>query len=153
MKHKRLDPRSGFAAAPVVVLLLVIVVAIYFILQSSNRVADGPVPVIWDKTPCAFCAMHVGDPRFAAQLSTAAGDTYFYDDPGCLFLHEAQLGETTQVHRRWFRNHRQDGWLETAEVAFERSEDTPMNFGFGAVPQATPGALSREQAAAEVLKR
>lgn len=153
MKPKPVSLRSGFAAAPVVVLVLVIAVAVYFVLQSSSRVVDGPVPVIWDKTPCAFCAMHVGDPRFAAQLSTEAGDTYFYDDPGCLFLHEEQLGEATEVHQRWFRNCREDGWIEAEEAAFERSEDTPMNFGFGAVPRATPGSLSREQAAAEVLKR
>lgn len=154
--HCRSRPkqRLGFAATPLLLLSALIVAVILFVVLSNRQTADGPVPVIWDKTPCAFCAMHLGDPRFGAQLSTEDGTTYFYDDPGCLFLHERQLEPTGAiVHARWFRDLDHDDWIEAAQVSFRRCKDTPMNFGFGAVRQSDPAAVSLEQAAAEVLAR
>jgi len=148
--------QRGFAATPLLLLSALILAVILFVVLSNRQASDGPVPVVWDKTPCAFCAMHLGDPRFAAQLSTEDGVTHFYDDPGCLFLHERELDldpTTPVIHARWFRDLDSDGWIEAAEVAFRRCEDTPMDFGFGAVKNVGPETVSMEEAAAEVLAR
>ncbi len=146
--------QSGAAATPLLALVLLVVAVIVFVISSQDNAVDGPKEVIWDKTPCAFCAMHIGDQNFAAQLSTTKGITYFYDDPGCLFLHERTLDPVTEtIHQRWFRHMSQPTWLEASEVAFQRCENTPMDFGFGAVPLGTPTAVGLAEATAEVIAK
>ncbi len=146
--------QAGVASLPLLLLGLVILAVIGFVISSNSQVSDGPKPVVWDKTPCAFCAMHLGDRRFAAQLTTADSTTYFYDDPGCLFLHERQLDTADMaIHARWFHELEKDGWIEGGEVAFQRCENTPMDYGFGAVRRGSPASVSLEDAAAEVLAK
>ena len=69
------------------VLLVAAFVAIVLTFVRLNQVAlpQGAVPVVWDGEVCGHCKMHVGDPRFAAQLQTPDGDVLNFDDPGCLF--------------------------------------------------------------------
>lgn len=144
--------RAGAAAAPMLLIGCVVLGVIAFVVLSNHKPADGPVPVVWDKTPCAFCAMHIGDPRFAAQLATEDGTTYFYDDPGCLFLHQRALAAVdTGIRARWFHELDRDAWLEAAEVAFQRSEYSPMDYGFGAVRQGSPDSITLDSAATEVF--
>ncbi len=142
---------GALAALPLLVVGALILSVVAF---SNGGVTDGPKPVVWDKSPCAFCAMHVGEPRFAAQLTTKDGTTHFYDDPGCLFLHHRDLtAKDTAIHERWFHQLDGDGWLKASEVAFQRCKNTPMNYGFGAVPLGSPSAVQLQDAAAEVLSK
>ena len=122
------------------VLLVIAMVAISIAFVRFNRVTlpEGPVDVVWDGEVCSYCKMHVGDPRFAAQLQTTDGDVLNFDDPGCMFdyldSHEAS------VHALYFRNHRADGWLSEQEVGFVAVEESPMGYGLAAVPRDTPEA-------------
>jgi hypothetical protein len=97
---------------------------------------DGPVPVVWDKAVCAECRMHVGEPAFAAQLQTADGGVYDFDDPGCLFEYFAE--HAPELRAAWFHHHQEDRWLRHDEVAFVPVKTSPMGFGLGAVA-AGPG--------------
>ncbi len=100
--------------------------------------ASGPVDAVWDKSACAHCRMHLGEPAFAAQLQLADGQVHFYDDPGCLFQHMAELdGETQAIY---FRHLREDRWIHQSAVAFVRVKTSPMGFGLGAVDR---GAVDR----------
>jgi hypothetical protein len=108
----------------------------------------GPVPVIWDKTACAHCRMHIGEPAFAAQLQTADGRVLDFDDPGCLFL--LLDAEQPQITEIYFHHSEQDGWLSRQEVGFVRHTPTPMGFGLAAVERTRAGALGFEQAAEHV---
>src|SRR4051812_44673262 len=81
---------------------------------GARAAPEGPAPVAWDRTPCAHCTMLVGDRSFAAQLRTDGGDTLVFDDPGCLFAHEAESGPGAAV---WFRDARGDGWIEAGHAA------------------------------------
>ncbi|NQU48720.1 MAG: hypothetical protein HQ519_08740 [Planctomycetes bacterium] len=146
------QPIAGFATLPLLLLAGLVVAVVLYVAASNRQTQDGPKDVIWDKTACVFCAMHLGDPRFAAQLSTEDGDTYFYDDPGCLFLHQHELEQgQTSIHSRWFHKMDGQGWLNESEVAFLRAENTPMDYGFGAVVVGSPNAIDLKTAAAEVL--
>lgn len=146
------QPKTGFAALPLLLLGGLVLAVVLYVVASNRQTLDGPKDVIWDKTACVFCAMHLGDPRFAAQLSTADGDTYFYDDPGCLFLHQHELERSqTSIHSRWFHKMDGQGWINGSEVAFLRSENTPMDYGFGAVVAGSPDSIDLNAAAAEVL--
>lgn len=148
MKHS--PPTAGNA---LLALLFVAIAAGAFawLLMSSEALPDGPLEVIWDKTPCAECSMHVGDPAFAAQMITDIGEELYFDDPGCWFLYEQRA--TPQIHAAWFRHFREDRWLPYTAVAFAAAKDTPMGFGIGAVDPDEADAIDLDAARRKVLDR
>lgn len=134
-------------------LLAVALVAVSIAFVRYNQVAppDGPVPIVWDSEVCANCKMHVGDPRFAAQLQTAKGDVMNFDDPGCLFDYLAS--HDVSIHALYFRNHAADGWLSEADAGFVAVDDSPMGYGLAAVPKDTEGAQGIDWAKTRVKSR
>lgn len=139
---------------PVAMLALVLAVvggAITWSVIASGKLSDGPAEIVWDKAACAACGMHVGEPPFAAQVTTADGRVHAFDDPGCLFLWVEEA--KPDLHSLFFRHHREDRWLGKQEVGFVVVEPTPMGFGLGAVDGGTPGAIDYDQARARCLQR
>lgn len=136
-----------------VALLAIALVAITIAFVRFNQVTlpEGPVPVVWDGEVCGHCKMHVGDPRFAAQLQTTQGEVLNFDDPGCLFdyLHAHEVS----IHAIYFRNHQADGWLSEADAGFLPVEDSPMGYGIRVVPKDTPAAQGIDWAKAQVMDR
>jgi copper chaperone NosL len=134
-------------------LLAVALVAISIAFVRFNRptLHEGPVPVVWDSEVCAHCKMHVGDPRFAAQLQTTRGDVLNFDDPGCLL--EYLGSHDPSVHGIYFRDYTAEGWLPEAEAGFVSVEDSPMGYGLAAVPRGTSGAQDIDWAKAKVKTR
>ena len=118
---------------------LVLISLVGYAVCLAQRPPDGPEPVAWDREACAHCRMHVGDPRFAAQLQTASGETRNYDDPGCLL---ADLAERRRegVRAIWLRDANADRWLPAAEAVFVPASPTPMGYGLAAVTKGSPGA-------------
>jgi len=134
-------------------LLLVALVALGLALIRFNQVTlpEGAVPVVWDAEVCAHCKMHIGDPRFAAQIQTSTGEVLNFDDPGCLFDY---LGShDISVHALYFRNYEGDGWLGESDVRFLPVEDSPMGYGIRAVPKDVPEAHSIDWAKRQVMDR
>ena len=136
-----------------VLLLAIALVAVGVAFVRFNRVTlpEGPVPVVWDGEVCTNCKMHVGDPRFAAQVQTLEGDVLNFDDPGCLF--DFTASNELSVHAIYFRNHQADGWLSESEVGFLPTDDSPMGYGIRAVPRETSGAQGIDWAKARVMER
>ena len=129
--------------------LLTVAGVVSFSVFARGTLPTGPVDVVWDKTACAACGMHVGEPPFAAQLTTEAGETLAFDDPGCLFHYVADHRPAT--HAVWFRHVREDRWIPADSVAFTAIEKTPMGFGIGAVDLGSPGAIGLEEARRKCL--
>ncbi len=125
--------------------------AITWSVLASVKLPDGPVDVVWDKAACAACGMHVGEPPFAAQLTTKDGRTQAFDDPGCLFLYVEE--HHPEVHSMFFHDHAKDGWIAPDRVAFVAVAPTPMGFGLGAVEVGTPGAIGLDEARRKCLER
>ena len=136
----------------ILLLTLAVVVAVMaFIRFNRVTLPEGAVPVVWDSEVCGHCKMHVGDPRFAAQLQTSDGDVLNFDDPGCLF--DYLDAHEVSTHALYFRNHLGDGWLSQNDVAFLPAEDTPMGYGIRAVPTSTPDARDLDWAKGVVKSR
>ncbi len=135
------------------ILLVVALIAIGMAFVRFNEVtlSEGAVPIVWDGEVCAHCKMHVGDPRFAAQVQTTTGDVLNFDDPGCLF--DYLQSHEVSVHALYFRNYEEDGWLTESEVAFLPVEDSPMGYGIRAVPKDTPEARDADWAKGQVMNR
>jgi hypothetical protein len=93
--------------------------------------------------------MLVSDASFAGELRTEGGEVLFYDDPGCLLL---AASERRDVRAVWFHEHGGERWLSAEEVAFVRSEPTPMGYGLAARPRGQ-GELDRDAALAYAQAR
>lgn len=116
---------------PGIVLLLVVGVVTYVVAWRSDP-PTGPADLVWDKTACAECRMHIGEPAFAAQMRLASGAVVAFDDPGCLFEHLDELQQET-VTGTWFHHLRDDRWVSADDVSFVTVAPTPMGYGLGAV--------------------
>lgn len=125
--------------------------AVAYAVLASAKLPEGPVDIVWDKAACAACGMHVGEPSFAAQLTTRDGRTQTFDDPGCLFLYVEQ--HHPELHSMFFHDHAADRWLAPDRVAFVAIDQTPMGFGLGAVAAGTPGAIGLDEARRKCLER
>ena len=132
-----------------VTLMLSIGVGLLFTLRWLQRLPSGPVDIVWDKEACAHCHMHVGEPRFAAQLQTQEGDILNFDDPGCLLRYQAE--QHRAVHAIYFHHHREDRWLTGRDTVFVPVEPTPMGYNLGAAASGVLGALSYEEATRKVV--
>ncbi len=138
----------SFRADPIRVLVLAVALGaaavVALAVWSSQRLPDGPVEPAYDQHVCELCKMHVGEPRFAAQLQTPVGDVFFYDDPGCLAEHlaaDAPGGQRLDVHAIWFHHLRRDGWVRSDRAGFVAVTPTPMGFGFGVLDADEPGTI------------
>ncbi len=117
----------------------------------SPSLPSGPVAIAWDDEVCAECRMHVGEPRFAAQLQTRDGEIKNFDDVGCMIRYRD--ANHPAIHAMWVRNSREDGWIRYEEAAFVDASDSPMGYGLAAVPRGTEGAIGTTEAEARVRER
>lgn len=131
--------------------LVVVGAAVFHTVTASTKLPDGPVALVWDKAACVACGMHVGEPPFAAQLTDTNGQTFAFDDTGCLFLYQDEHRPT--VHSIYFHHYQQDRWIAAEAVAFVKVEVTPMGFGLGAVDAGTAGAIGLDAARQHCLSR
>ena len=123
---------------------------LWLLLGTSGGLPDGPVPIAWDREVCAECHMHIGDPRFAAQVQTHGGEVQSFDDPGCLYRRLDREGDG-EVRAMWFRHVDEDRWVRAEDVAFVEREPTPMGYGLGAVARGTPASIDPAEARERVL--
>jgi len=131
--------------------LAIVAGAVAWSVMASTKVDDGPADIVFDKAACAACGMHVGEPAFAAQLTTKDGRVHAFDDPGCLFLFVAE--QHPDVHTIFFRHHREDRWIARDKVAFVPAEPTPMGFGIAAVDDGAANGIDYEAARRKCLER
>ena len=46
--------------------------------------AEGPPPIVVDRTPCSHCGMLISEPLYAAAYQAPGTDARVFDDIGCL---------------------------------------------------------------------
>jgi len=138
---------------PLLLLLLLLGVGAGLLttMHFLSSLPTAPMPIVWEKEACAHCHMHIGEPRFAAQLQTREGEIFNFDDPGCLLRFSAE--KPRNVHAMYFHHQTEDRWLRFQETGFVSVEPTPMGYNLGAVPAGTPGALSYADAQRRVLAK
>jgi hypothetical protein len=129
---------------------LALVTPIWALLAWGQADPQGPVPIVWDQEACAECRMHVGEPRFAAQLQTADGLVLNFDDPGCALRFIARTGP--RVRALYFHHAKEETWLKHTQTAFVPSSPSPMGYDLAAIPKGSPGALSLQEATLRVTQ-
>jgi copper chaperone NosL len=108
--------------------------------------ASRPLEPVWGKQACAHCAMLLSEPRFGAQLTTEAGDRYYFDDPGCMASFVRERAPRVRVRAMWV--HDPSGWVDAKSARYELAA-SPMDYGYAPSSQGTADWLAVEQAAAQ----
>lgn len=137
------------------ILTFVIVASVFIVLLLSLGTDDGAryvykgnkeyqsVTVKPGQYQCSECNMDVEEIQYMAELITKEGDTYFFDDIGCLVLWmenhhpniEKRFTQTLDTHR----------WIEVQNAWYARTAASPMGYGFGAYEKRQEGFVPYEE--------
>lgn len=117
------------------------------LLGACARDPNALPDISYDHEVCDHCGMMISDPATAAAIVTRDGNTFAFDDPGCLFRFVVEHPQPAA--HLWFS----DGtrWYTESEVAFRTGGTTPMGSGLMTVPKGTPGALGVGEASGLAL--
>jgi hypothetical protein len=103
-----------------------------------------------DEYSCATCNMNVKEIAYASQAVKKNGDTYLFDDLGCMLLWlEKQSEPIMATYVMTLDTHR---WVKAEEAHYSRIAPSPMGYGFAAVEMPKEGLISYESMKAYMLK-
>lgn len=114
------------------------IVAFAVVLFSSCNTSTSPI--VLGKDNCSFCKMPVSDARFGAELITAKGKVYKFDDAHCLlgFLHSDEIKDEKNPSIYFVDFSGSHELLPVAKALFLQSDTlrSPMNGNIAAFTNA-----------------
>ena len=118
---------------------------------------SGPEPIHFDRETCEICNMIISDPRFAAEIRDPKGRVHKFDDIGDAIhwmIRQDWFKAGKKPKEFWVMNMK-DGktWLDARKAFYLPGQVTPMDYGFGAVPEKEPGAVAFEEMKKRVIAR
>ncbi|MEA3433575.1 MAG: hypothetical protein U9R13_03260 [Campylobacterota bacterium] len=109
----------------------------------KGNTAYQAVPIKAKEYQCSECSMDVEELDYAAQLITKDGDTYFYDDIGCVVLWlENHSPDTQIILTKTLDTHQ---WIDAKKAWYSRIAPSPMGYGLAAVEKHKEGLVSYEE--------
>ncbi len=92
----------------------------------------SPPQIRYGRDTCAECGMILSDSRFAAAAATANGETYLFDDIGCLLIYRQKHQPAWAAH--WVHDLDTQSWLpaESAWYLVSTNVRSPMGYGIAA---------------------
>ena len=122
----------------------------------SGPDATGPGEVRWNQETCTRCSMAIGDHLYAAQvrggISAEKTRLYKFDDIGCALIWlEQQPWKNDARTEIWVADYRNGNWLDASKAYYLQGRISPMNYGLGALPEKSAGALDFAEAKAHVF--
>ena len=91
----------------------------YFLLFIAmvSCAPKGAEPIKLNIDGCEFCKMKIADGKFGAEIITAKGRIYKFDDMHCMINYHKE-NNTTQIQSFFIHDYNQDNTLIAAESAF-----------------------------------
>jgi len=114
----------------------------------------GPEDVHYDRDVCEICRMIISDPRFATEIRGGPRRKVFkFDDIGdALHWLTLQPWKDAGDVEIWVMDYPTgETWLDARTAHYRRGVISPMDYGFGAVPEREPGAVDFATMRREVL--
>lgn len=109
----------------------------------KGNMAHEAVHIKSKEYQCSECSMDVEALDYAAQLITKEGDTYFYDDIGCVVLWLENYSPDIQIILTQTLDSHQ--WVDAKKAWYSRIAPSPMGYGFAAVEKQKEGLVSYEE--------
>jgi hypothetical protein len=92
---------------------------------------------------CSECNMDVENLNYMAEIVTEGGNTYFFDDIGCVVLwlknHAPKIARMVTKTRDTHR------WVDAKKAWYSRTDTTPMGYGFAAYEEKKEGQIPYEE--------
>ncbi len=127
------------------------------LLLAGCKEKSGPEAIHYDRDTCEMCNMIISDPRFAAEIRDPQGRVHKFDDIGDAvhWLHRQEWFKAGQRPKEFWVKNMKDGrtWLNAYKAFYLSGQVTPMDYGFGAVPEKEPGAVPYEEMEKQVIAR
>lgn len=144
----------------VTLLLVVTGVLILFVMKVERAVVivrnnqkRVPIPVGENKYLDSQCGMLLETEKFAAEVISKEGITWFFHDPGGVPLWIKDRGEDFKKDVNiWFLTLDTKKWLKSDEVWFSLTDITPMEYGFGAYENKKKGYISYKRMELRMLR-
>ena len=98
---------------------------------------------------CKRCNMLVKHMDYATQAVKKNGETYFFDDIGCM-VHwlEKNADSVVKLYVKTLDTHQ---WVEAQKANYSRIAPSPMGYGFGAVEMHKEGLISYDKVKQYIL--
>lgn len=129
---------------------LTLLVTLFFVACHT-----GPQPLVPGKDECYFCKMPVADIKFGAEIITAKGKIYKFDDVGCMlhFLKEGLAAEEKVEKILAVNYNNSQKLMDVHEAVFLKSSDihSPMNSGIAAFESRSEAESLHKETPSEVL--
>ncbi len=142
------------------ILLIAAIVAIVFISLSKKEkmitiqkgnIQKLPLKIEKGHVNDTECKMIITDTTYAAEAVAPNGDTWFFDDPGCMikwlkgkpFEKEAKL---------WVKAVDTKKWIDAKKAWYSLTDPTPMHYGFGAREVKKDGYINFEEMRLKMLR-
>jgi len=109
----------------------------------KGNVEHKVIPIKPKEYQCSECGMDVEELKYAVELISENGNTYFFDDIGCLVLWlETHSPDTHSMLTQTMDTHR---WVPVEKAWYSRIAPTPMGYGFAALENKKEGLLPYEE--------
>ena len=128
-----------------IVIAVIVILLISFGSSEGNRyvykgnMTHQAVPIKAKEYQCSECSMDIEALDYAAQLISKDGNTYFFDDIGCVVLWlENHSPDTHSILTQTLDTHQ---WIDAKKAWYSRIAPSPMGYGFGAVENKKEGLI------------
>jgi len=137
------------------IIMFIIAVSIIVVLVISLGEKEGPKYVYKNNTTaqaieihpkeyqCSDCNMDIEDLEYLAEIITKNGNTYFFDDIGCVVLwSKKHKDEIAKMFTQTLDTHK---WIDVKKAWYSRIAPSPMGYGFAAIENKKEGLISYKE--------
>ncbi len=142
-----------------VVMIIAVVVILFLSLSKKEEMITiqkgntqkQPLPIKPGHVNDTQCKMIITDTTHAAEVVAPNGNTWFFDDPGCMILWLEDKPFKTQA-TLWVKAVDTGKWIDAKKAWYTRTDNTPMHYGFGARETKSEGLISFEEMRLKMLR-
>lgn len=124
--------------------LIVIIIAMFLSVDNKNKITlkisgntkQLPIEIIPNKMQDPYCMMNIKSQNHSAQAISPTGNTWFFDDIGCLILwiEDKSFKDEAKFYAFSIDSKK---WIDAREACYIIGSKTPMLYGFGSFEEKT----------------
>ncbi len=105
---------------------------------ATNISKDGkPVPIKLGVTMDPECGMEVEKMAHSSEVILKDGRAFVFDDPGCMIKWLHKNHDDLKDVKLWTYSDDTHRWIDAKKARYTLTDDTPMEYGFGAYEKNT----------------
>jgi copper chaperone NosL len=117
---------------------------VMLVMLASCQKNRGEAVAIEPNDMCAYCRMSISEKRYAAELIADDGQTFKFDDIGCMANFIKQKRSNAPVSASFVMDFERREWLPAESASYVQSSEfkTPMNGGIVAFKEQSSAAAA-----------